>query len=378
MIEVAHIVTGLAADGAERMLCNVATMLDPNRFRCQVISLTDMGQLGSVIQALGTPVRALGMRRGLPNPLLLLRLARCLRMARPQIVQTWMYHADLVGGLAAHLIHLRNVVWGIHHSSLQKGENRNRTIWTARACARLSRILPARIICCSESARRVHTALGYDGERTVVIPNGIDIQRFSPDHTAGQSVRQELNIPDSALVVGMAARFHVQKDHQNFVEAAALIQKKIPQLYFLLCGAEVNWQNATLTRWLHQAGIASRTRLLGIRTDMPRLFAGMDLATSSSLSEALPVAVGEAMACGVPCAVTDVGDSAMLVDGTGAVVPPRDPAALATAWEELLKSSGEARRNRGLAARRRIESCFDLRTMIQRYQDLYLALSRNL
>jgi glycosyltransferase involved in cell wall biosynthesis len=375
MIKVAHIVTGLAADGAERMLYNVATSLEREGVHAEVISLTGMGQLGPQIEARGITVRRLEMGRGVPNPLLVFRLAGWLRKSRPDVVQTWMYHADLVGGLAARLSNIRHVVWGIHHSNLERGQNRTRTIWTARACARLSWSLPARIICCSESARRLHAQIGYDGEKTEVIPNGIDTDLFCPDRTAGVSVRRELGIPLTAPVIGMAARFHIQKDHRNFVEAAARLSRVMPEVHYVLCGNGMTWENTSLRGWLQEAGIVSQTHLLGIRGDMPRVFAGMNLAASSSLSEALPVAVGEAMACGLPCAVTDAGDSALLVNGTGMVVPPRDPAALAKSWQDLLSISEEARRDRGMAARRRIESCFNLRMVMQRYRDLYLGLA---
>lgn len=372
MIKVTHIVSGLAADGAERMLDNIASSLDPDRFRSEVISLTDLGDLGPGMRARGIPVSALQMGRGWPNPLLLFRLAAWLRASQPQIVQTWMYHADLAGGLAARLSGKPKVIWGIHHSSLKSGENRRRTIWTARACARLSKFLPARIVCCSPAARRVHTDIGYAQDKTEVISNGVDIEAFRPDQDARETVRRELDIPTGALVVGMAARFHIQKDHRNFVQAAARVYQKLPTAYFVLCGAEMNWDNSILTRWIIDAGIKSRTRLLGIRRDMNRVFASMDVVTSSSLSEALPMSIAEAMASAVPCAVTDVGDCALLVDATGIVVPPLDSEVLARAWEQLLTMDRDARRNLGAAARRRVESHFSLSSVLQRYQELYV------
>jgi glycosyltransferase involved in cell wall biosynthesis len=372
MIKVTHIVSGLSADGAERMLDNVASSLDPDRFRSEVITLTDFGDLGLGMRERGIPVRALEMGRGRPNPLALFRLAAWLRASEPQIVQTWMYHADLAGGLAARLAGKPKVIWGIHHSSLKSGENRRGTIWTARACARLSKLLPARIVCCSPAARRVHTGIGYAQHKTEVIPNGVDIDAFRPDHDAREAVRRKLDIPTGALVLGMAARFHIQKDHRNFVQAAARVARKIPSAYFVLCGAEMNWDNTILRRWIIDAGIQSRMRLLGIRRDMNRVFTGLDIATSSSLSEALPMSIAEAMASAVPCAVTDVGDCALLVGDTGLVVPPLDSGALACAWEQLLMMDHDARRNLGAAARRRVESHFSLNIALQRYQELYV------
>jgi glycosyltransferase involved in cell wall biosynthesis len=374
MIKIAHIVTGLAADGAERMLYNVVAGLDPSRFRCEVISLTEMGEIGRLCEARGIPVRALRMSRACPNPWLVVRLARWLRASGPRIVQTWMYHADLAGGLAARLSQVGKVVWGIHHSSLRKGEDRSRTIWAARVCARLSRTLPSGIICCSQSAWRTHADLGYVCENAEVIPNGVDLSVFRPDSEARAQVRRELRIPPGAPVIGIAARFHIHKDHRTFIEAAAELRSRFPEAYFVMCGAGMDWKNSTLVGWLRINGIGARTRLLGPRHDMPRLFAAMDIVASSSRSEALPMAIGEAMACGVPCAVTDVGDSALLVGETGMVVPSQHPELLARAWEQLLSAGDDARRRRGADARCRIESLFSLPVAIQRYQSLYLRL----
>jgi glycosyltransferase involved in cell wall biosynthesis len=361
------------------MLYRLLSKIDGTSFKVdetEVVSLIDIGPIGQKIRALGVSVRALGMRQGVPNPLAVLRLARWLRQDPPHVIQTWMYHADLVGGLAARLAGGIPIAWGIHNSDLDPQLAGQMTIWTAMACARLSRWLPTRIVCCSKASQRVHTHLGYVADKMVVIPNGFDPTAFRPDPVARQSVRQELGIPEKALLIGLVARFGSRKDHHNFVQAAARFHACAPESHFLLCGDGITWENPKLAGWIEAAGIQSQCHLLGRREDIPRLTAALDIAsTASSYGEAFPLVIGEAMACGVPCVVTDVGDSAIIVGKTGVVVPPKDPQALASGWSQLLLDmSREERVQLGLAARQRIMERFSLGKIVEQYERLYESL----
>ncbi|OPY60148.1 MAG: putative glycosyltransferase EpsF [Pelotomaculum sp. PtaU1.Bin065] len=369
--KILHIITGLNTGGAEMMLYKIISDIDRAAVAVEVISLLNIGAVGRKIQDLGVPVHALGMRRGVPNPLYILRLARRLREDPPNCIQTWMYHADLIGGLAAKLAGSIPVTWGIRHSNLDPQGTKRTTLWAAKACARLSRRLPARIVCCSEASRRVHTELGYAADKMVVIPNGFDLAVFKPDPKARLDVRQELGIPEEGLLIGLIGRFAPQKDHYNFVCAAAHLNACLPNIHFLLCGAGVTRENPELIKWISDAGILSQCHLLGEREDMPRLTASLDIATSSSYSEGFPNVIGEAMACGVPCVVTDAGDSALIAGKTGKVVPPKDPRALSEGWLELLKMNAEGRKRLGWAARQRIEEHFSLPSIVNKYNALY-------
>jgi len=170
---------------------------------------------------------------------------------------------------------------------------------------------------------RIHKKLNYAPEKLEVVPNGFDLEQIKYDPAARASIREELGIPPDAIIIGIASRFHPNKDLHNFVRAGAQLHGQLPRIHFLLCGLNITWQNAQLVRWIEAAGIRDHCHLLGVRPDMPRLFAAMDIATNTSQSEAFPVAIGEAMACETPCVVTDVGDSALIVGETGLVVPTR-------------------------------------------------------
>ncbi len=217
----------------------------------------------------------------------------------------------------------------------------------------------------------IHAKLHYAADKMQVIPNGFDLEQTRPDPAARLSIREELGIPADTLLIGIAARFHPLKDHRNFVRAAARLHKQNPDVHFLLCGLDIHWQNSRLASWIDEAGIRSCCHLLGVRQDMPRLFAGMDIASSTSISEAFPVVIGEAMACETPCVVTNVGDSALIVGETGIVVAPQDPEALAEAWRTLVNAGPALRHRLGMAARRRVQQFFALPTVVERYQAIY-------
>jgi glycosyltransferase involved in cell wall biosynthesis len=286
-----------------------------------------------------------------------------------------MDHSNLIGALAVRLARVRApLVWGIHHAYHASGLSKRSTLWTVAACARLSRRLPAWIVCCSESSRAAYAQRGFAAERLRVIPNGFDPQVFRPDPEARQALRQELGLEPGVTLVGLAARYDPLKDHDNFVRAAALVARETPEVRFVLCGAGVDWGNAALAALIESLGLRNRCHLLGPRRDVPRIMAGLDLLVSPSRAEAFPLAVGEAMACGVPCVVTDVGDSAALVGATGWVVPPRDPRALAGACRAALALAPLARTERGREARRRICEQFDLAVITRRYEEIYESL----
>lgn len=371
-IKVTHVITDLETGGAEMMLFNLLSHIDRSFVEAEVVSMTHKGTVGKQIETLGIPVRELGMERGSPNPWYVFRLAAWLRESRPDVVQTWMYHANLVGGVAAKLAGGPPVVWGIHASRLESRSSKRLTMWTVKASARLSASVPARIVCASRAANQLHVDFGYDRNRMAVIPNGFDLSHFVPDEAARVSVRRELGLADDTILIGMVARIDPQKDHGNFINAAALLRTRLPDAHYVLCGAGVSAENPWMAELVRGAGIGERCHLLGKRHDIPRLTAALDVATtSSSYGEAFPLVIGEAMACGVPCVVTDVGDSAYIVGQTGRVVSVGDPYALAMGWLDTVTLPADARRAMGDAARERVVSLFSVEEVVARYQDLY-------
>lgn len=375
-LKVTHIITGLATGGAEMMLYKLLSALDPAEFSLQVISLRSEGAMAERIRALGVPVEALDMPPGMPQLSGIRRLTQLLRQQQPDVVQTWMYHADLLGGLVARFAGRPPLVWNIRNSTLDPETSKRSTRWTVKACAAFSGRWPLRIVSCSETARDLHCSLGYDAAKMIVIPNGFDLSRFKPDTAARQSLREELGLPLETLLIGAVGRFDPQKDYPMLIAAAGWLHAAHPDIHFLLCGKGLSAKNAELTGWIEARGMQKHFHLLGQRSDMPRITAGLDLATSSSAyGEAFSNVIGEAMACEVPFVATDVGDAALILGETGKVVPPREAAALAAAWNALLSLPAGEFAVLGTAARQRVEQNFSLPLVAGQYAALYRELA---
>jgi glycosyltransferase involved in cell wall biosynthesis len=374
---VAFLITGLATGGAETMMLKLLQNLDRRRFAPHVISLTTKGEIGPRIEAIDIPVYVMEMKSGMPSPLKFIHLVKLLRELRPDLLHTWMYHADLLGGLAARLAGIRSVVWGVRNSDLSPDLSKSTTLMTAKVCAQLSGWLPERILTCSDRAKSVHVNAGYREDKFVLIPNGFDIERFAPDSNARVSVRNELGLAPSTPLIGLIARKDSQKNHIGFVEAAARVHQAQPNVHFLLAGTGIDSSNGFLVQAIEKVDLLGHFHMLGRRDDIPRLMAALDvLASSSSFGEAFPNVLGEAMACAVPCVVTDVGDSADIVGDTGKVVPSGEMGGLAQNIVELLDNPDQCR-TLGLRARQQVKEKYEIGKVTRLYEAFYAEMLAN-
>ncbi len=373
-IKIAHLITDLDTGGAEMMLAKLVASMDSEGFSNIVISLTDHGTLGEQIADLGVPVFTLGMKRGLPDPGGMGRLMRILKQEKPDILQTWLYHADLLGTLTSRLISVPALCWNIRCSDMDM----RRYSWLSRLVLQLLAWLsplPDVIIANSETGRQLHEKLGYNARRWEIIHNGFDVGRFQPDPAARQSVRQELSLAPDTPLIGMVARYDPMKDHQTFLAAAAQVVREYSDVHCVLIGKGVD----RLAETVADLGLEAFIRLLGERGDIPRLMAALDiLVLSSAFGEGFPNVVGEAMACGIPCVVTHVGDGAYVVGETGLVVPPRDPTAMADAWKHLLEMPIDQRQALGKKGRQRVKQFFSIKNIGKCYESLYRGIGREL
>lgn len=347
---------------------------DTERYRHMVVSLTGLGVIGAQLRSAGIETYALSMKSTAGLPIALIRLTRLIRRLKPDIVQTWMYHADLLGGLAARLAGVRNVIWGIRTTDVKAGGTSTTTV-VMHLCARLSRWVPRSIVCAAEASRRVHEEVGYDGSRMAVISNGFDLSRLVATDDQRMALRGACGLESGEIVIGLLGRFNRAKDQHNFVAAAGRVASANPAVRFLMVGRGLDGSNEELNAWIAQTGFTDRFVLLGERPDVAVCLSAMDLFCLSSRTEGFPNVVGEAMAMGVPCVVTDVGDAAMLVADTGYVVPKEDSYALASALERMLALDPEQRAALGEKAKRRITSEFTIERARQRFETLYNSMS---
>ena len=377
-MKIIHIITGLSIGGAEMMLYKLLSRTDKQNISPIVISMGDKdGELRERIEALDIPVYSLAIKRSSFFSLnRLLKLIRLTRELKPDIIQGWMYHGNLVAILvsifaAGHPA----VAWNIRHSLYDLRYEKRST----RLVIQLNRLFshwPKTIIYNSNISRKQHETFGFNSRRSQMIPNGIEPQKIGLSFERIQNIRSSLNIPIPAIVVGHVARFHPMKDHQGFLQAAVGIAQKHLEVHFVLVGRDIKLQNEVLAN-LIPSEMNNRFHLLGERNDVPELLGAIDLfCLSSAWGEGWPNVIGEAMAAGVPCVATDVGDSRVILGETGIVVPPRDPAALTAGIERLIMMTPEQRRSLGEAARSRIKDHYNLDLIVDQYASLYSDLIR--
>lgn len=371
MKRIVHVITGLTTGGAEMMLLRLLRATQDD-WEPAVISLMDEGTIGSRIAALGIPVYCLGMRRGRPHPLRAPSIVPLARRLRPRFIVGWMYHGNLMASLANMCLSKRGpVFWNIQQALDDIGGWGRLTSAVIRLDARLSRY-PAAIVYNTRVGAKQHEAIGYDPAKSVVIPAGFDCSLFRPDGEARRQVRAELGVGENTVLVGLVARYHPMKDHAGFVRAAALVARHHADVRFVLIGQGLDNNQSSLMAAIREEQLVNRFSLLGERSDTPRLAAAFDIACSASAwGEGFSNAVGEAMASGVPCVVTDVGDSAYAIGDTGISVPPCNPSALGQAISSLIDAGPDYRRRLGAAARQRVESEFSIAVVARRYDGLF-------
>jgi glycosyltransferase involved in cell wall biosynthesis len=330
----------------------------------------DRGTLADRIEALGIPVYTIGMKPGaVPTPNVIWKLINIIREIKPDLIQGWMYHGNIAAQLAKVFCGLEiPVFWSIHYSVYSLDSEKKMTQALIKLGAPISKFAK-QVLYVSKISKTQHEALGYEAGNGYVIPNGIDTSLFTPSLESRLSVRQELGLQSRYFLIGSICRYHPMKDHANFIKAAALLLKNYPDTHFMMAGSQVDAANKTLHQLIDELGIAHRIHLLGERSDMPRLMAALDImASASAYGEAFPLVLGEAMSCGVPCTVTDVGDSGWIVGNTGWVVPPKNPEALAVSWQESIELGADGREALGKAARARIIESFSLDSVVAEYE----------
>lgn len=362
-------ITCLNDGGAEAVLFRLISNL--SHVDHTVVSLSGRGKYAELLEQINVEVIDLDMKKFRGFLLGPFRLFRLLRNYKPSCVQTWMYHADFIGGIISRIACCRNLYWGIHNSDVSFKNNTFVRYILIRINAVLSWFIPSGIISCSSIALLAHSSAGYCRRKILFIPNGHLVNIFFPDNFVKKSIRAELNIEDDTFVIGMVARLHPQKDHPNLLNALSIVREKYSKFVCLLVGTGLD-DRSSLVSYIQEKGLESNIRLVGSRTDIPFIMNSLDLYCSSSFSEAFPNVLCEAMATGVPCVTTDVGDSAYIVGDTGWVVSPRSPKLLSEAI--LVAISALPCDERSRRARERIVENFSINSMVDRYESAWSSL----
>lgn len=372
-LKVVHLISGLGHGGAESVLFRLAA--NAKKDQHIVLSMQDGGVFAEKFAAAGIELQCLNMPAGKMGLRDFWRLRNKLKQLAPDVVQCWMYHADIIGGLAARLAGIKAVLWGVRNSGDNLARSSRSSYYLARYFGWTSYFIPQLIVVCAELAAKRHQAWGYKASKIRVIPNGYDLSRWQLADTATKmQIRETLGLASNQPVVGFVARWNPLKDHANLIQAFAAVVKERPTAKLLLIGEGLSEDNAELMALLEQAGLAvgEQVILLGRREDVPELMPALDLHVLSSMAEGFPNVVAESMACEVPNVVTDVGDAAFIVDSHGWVVPRQDAQSLGQAVNEALDfletpAAAEFKQ----ACRQRVVDNFSLENMINRYEETW-------
>lgn len=370
-MKVIHVIVGLNIGGAELMLYRLCSSLMSNSDdEHLVISLTTIGEVGSRLQASGIEVIALGMKTPWNLMGTFFKLLRELKRTKPDVVQCWMYHSDLLGGLAARILGIKHIIWGIRTTDVSRGGSKS-TVIVRKVCAWLSSKVPAVIVCAAEASRKAHMQVGYAAERMVVIPNGFELDKWVASESQREEIRSSCGIKKTDLVIGSLGRFNEVKDHFTFVQAAGELIYQFPTVKFLMIGRDVDFNNLALKAAIDSTGCPQNFILLGERHDIPACFKAMDIFCLHSITEGFPNVLGEAMSMRLPCVTTDVGDAKYLLGGNGIVVPPNSPNKLSSALAHVLSLTPSERLKLGDDARERIASNFTMECAELKFKRIY-------
>lgn len=309
MKKILHIIVGLNVGGAELMLKRLVLQgRQDSNFSHAVLSLTDLGVVGESLQSAGITVYTLGMKSFAHLPKAIWQLTKVIRRIQPDIVQTWMYHADFIGGIVAKALGVKKIIWGIRTTDPAAGSS-NSTLYIQRLCAKLSYTVPTVIVCAAHVSRDSHIKVGYDEKKMQVIPNGYELSLLTASQQDRAVLRQEIGLSDDDVVIGSMGRFNEAKNPLLFVKLAAELVKIYPSLKFMMVGRDNTWDNVELTQWLSRYHLTDNFRLLGQRTDVAACFKAMDVFCLHSRTEGFPNVLAEAMYIGVPSITLDVGDA---------------------------------------------------------------------
>ena len=368
MIKIAHISTGLDTGGAEVQLYRLLSAFDKTKFEMMVIGLDHDTYLADRMRELGLTVLTLDLKK---SPHAIFKAFKLLKEFNPDVIHGTLYEGGVVGTVFRRFLPKKPpVIWTIHDGLENYRKEPLRKQIQLRLWGLMSG-LPECLMYVSHLSCEQHLAWGFNNQKALVIPNGVDINRFQPDPAARKNIRESLNIPQDAFVIGITARFHPVKNHVGFINSAAILAKSHPETHFIMVGTNIDENNQELVELIKSHGLQDNIHMLGNREDIPDIVNAYDLAALTSFGEAFPLTLGEAMAVSVPCVATNVGDNEFIIKDTGRVVPAADDIAMANAWKEMLEMDKAEFKQLGEAALQRVLSKLAFSQQVKQHEDLY-------
>ncbi|MGE0754420.1 MAG: glycosyltransferase [Alphaproteobacteria bacterium] len=366
-IRVLHVVKHFYAGGAERLISSVLAHSDPTRYEHIILSLSDNNErIGTIEARQNIPCHMIDVDRTHNRMMQYLSCLLFIRAVRPDMIKTWLPPANIAGGIMARLLGIP-VVWGIHDAQPPRAQPAI-TRWQVP----LARLIPKRIVCCSELVRQRCLQAGYRPQRLQVIENGVDSEVFRHSADGRIRIRRELGVSDQTLLIGMAAEYTPVKRHGFFFAAARAFLVQHPNTRFVLCGQFTHPSNRKLENTLTMFNLHDAVHLLGVRNDMPEIYSAMDIHTLTSHTESFGLAVAEATACGTLCVATDTGIAHSLLDNVGYIIPvTEDVSTLVQAWQHMAALPRHTVTECLTLGRKRIQHEYSIQRTAHQYDEVY-------
>lgn len=369
MIKVVFLIRSLGYGGAESKLIALANNMSRESFRVTVICFYGNGALEKDLRSDRVNLIHLDKRGRWDVFGFFLRLRRALRELKPDVLHGYLSSSNIMTVLVKPFVPSTKIIWGVLSSEIDWSYYD----WFSRLAFEVERLLSPfadLIIANSQAGRSYHVERGFAARSFTVIHNGVDTELFRPDPSARARMRAEWGINVDTILIGLVARLDPIKDHQTFLRAASRLCSRMSNVHFVCVGDGPQEYALKLRALENELGISDKVTWVYARRDVAAVHNALDIASSSSCSEGMPNVIGEAMACGVPCVATDVGDTALLVGDTGIIVPPRNPEALAAGWMSCLESGVK---EMGQRARSRVMERFNLKLSVEQTEQAILS-----
>lgn len=382
--KIIHIIGGLEFGGAENMLQTLA--VGPSTHTHMIFSLSSEDEHASRFRERGCQVETFGLRdqrdSGVIRNLLrilvgTIRLYVRIRREMPDVVQTWMYQSDIIGGVIARVLGLK-VCWGIFNSNLNWKNYRFRTNIIIRLCGVLSKVIPHKIWSCSRVGAEAHAGIGYPRGGLRVIPTGVNIDRFKPILKQESLERAYTWKCENALVVGTVARWDPQKDYETLLRAFQRARAQIPSAELWLAGGYgINRENNALIQMIDNLKLSGSVRLFDSLSDeIVNFYQNLDLFVLSSRGEGVPNVILEAMSMQLPCIASDVGDIRYVLREGGLIIEGQHVDKFASTMVSILSLSSAERLKIGERLRHRVQTNYSSDYMIKKLEEIYSELEK--
>ena len=375
-MKVLHIISGLKSGGAEGVLYRLVSQDSKNDH--SVISLTNEGFYGDLLKKKNIYTYCLNLKKNLNFLFLFFKLIFLIKKINPNIVQCWMYHGDVFGGLAAKVLGIKKIYWNLRNSDLDTQWSNKSTIFLAKISSYLSYFIPYKIISCSNKSTTTHINLGYCSKKILLINNGFDNVKFNYSSKLKKHWKSKLKISNQNIVFGFVGRWSDQKDFQTLFKAFSFFRKKFENsqtLKLLLIGKDINKKNKDLLKEVNKYGLNKNIILIDETNSVNKLLNVIDIGIFASKgNEGFPNVIAEKMLTKIPCIVADVGDSQRIVGNSGWVYKKRNWIDLNKKINQvyndfiLNKSNWNAKKN---FSRKRIINYFSLKNMVESYNQVW-------